>query len=257
MTEWLRALRGLFTPTAPGHKSPSLYRRGNWQEWYELANRTKPSPQDGLTFDEVVEWLDLPKPMRRAKRVRAVLLEATTLGMVRVENGRFFANELLFYGGPDKSKLIDPRPLVRRRADECGSCGGHLSERMGLYLCQGCGRRIDKQKVRFVCQRCGKYRDGYQDGSGEAVSTRFCDVRRGDYTQNCIGVATTEPPKRTAQTTAQYWATEDVLACPYCSSWTSWKSGTITPDENGLVWCSTSYCGMPFYLPDNWPSASG
>lgn len=197
MTEWLQALRSLFTPTPTWRKSPYLYRRGSWREWSELANKAKPTPQDGLTFADVVEWLDLPKSMRRAKRVRSVLLEAATLGMIRVENGRYFANELLFYGGPDKSKLIDPRPLVTRRADECASCGGHLSERMGLYLCEGCGRRIDKPKVRFICQRCGKYRDGYQDNNGEAVSSGGCDVRRGNYTQNCIGVPTTEAPNRT------------------------------------------------------------
>lgn len=232
----LRALRKLFA------KSTDLRRRHWSRNWKFLGE--KPDVTLGLTFANVIDWIDLPKPMRRPKHIRALLAEAEVLGMIRVENGRYFANDLLFYRGPEKEHLIDPRPLVRRADNECASCGGHLSNRLGCYLCEGCGLSIDKPRAIFRCSQCQQVKDGFVDRRGSVTSLDNCDRRLGYH---CEGTETNDPPTKSLGTTGTRWEEGGALQCPYCRA--TQADRFPAADPAGLVRCDEPPCQLPFYLP--------
>lgn len=264
---WRHALRDLF---APPREVPNRDYEGRHEA------RPFPTPENGLTFDDLVEWLRLPKVMKRPKHIRAIMADLVALGMIRVVNGRYFANDLLFYSGPTEDELIDPRPLVRRRANACPSCGGYLTECSGCWLCDGsgfmhgngCGYRIDKPYERFICRHCGKFRRGHAASRTGMVIGDACSVKdHRDRQQHCQNLPTTDVPQRTPETIGSYKTGLDAwnkpntfLCCPYCRS--SEIFGTrygnrayLTPDDAGLIWCDSSLCRLPFYLPDTEPSS--
>lgn len=274
--EWLVAFRDLFTASRVVYRGSMEHPSNACSTWFEgrrcgdegapsdrwgRVSYSKADPSRGLTFAEVVDGLDLPKTIRRPKHVRAFLLSATTLGMIRVENERYHANASLFETGAQRDELIDLRPIVKGYAGysgcmgglvagserHCPSCGHYLSARLGCHLCEECGLKIDKPVATFVCRRCGKFGGGWVDVDSSITGKRYCDVRNGRYTQPCVGFEVTAVPARSTATTARYWKKESVFTCPYCGRS---KESSARPDSNGLVRCDSLSCELPFYLPE-------